>query len=153
MSKKNRHFQILKLIEEKNVESQQDILNELEKDGINISQSMLSKDLTELGVIKVRGKGGKFRFIQTKEQDTFHAGVILKREIIDFLKDSIAINNLVIIKTIPGNASGMAKSLDDINWPEIVGTLASVDNVLVVTKSNQDAKSVVDKLQNIIIAK
>ena len=69
MSKKNRHFQILKLIGNKNVESQQKILKELAAKGIQISQSMLSKDLAELGVIKIRGKGGRFRFIQTKEQE------------------------------------------------------------------------------------
>jgi len=153
MSKKNRHFQILKLIEDTSVESQQDILSELEKEGIHISQSMLSKDLTELGIIKVRGKGGQFRFIQTKEQDTFHAGVMLKKEIVDFLRDSVAVNNLVLIKTVPGNAQGLAKTLDDINWPEIVGTVASVDTLLVVTKTDEDAKVVVEKLQNIIIAK
>ena len=78
---------------------------------------------------------------------------MLKKEIVDFLRDSIAVNNLVIIKTVPGNAAGLAKTLDDINWPEIVGTISSVDTLLVVTKSSQDAKSVVEKLQNIIIAK
>ena len=153
MSKKNRHFQILKLIGNKNVESQQKILKELAAEGIQISQSMLSKDLAELGVIKIRGKGGRFRFIQTKEQDTFHASVMLKKEVVDFLRDSIAVNNLVVLKTVPGNASGLAKSLDDINWTEIIGTVSSVDTLLVITKSNQDAKTIIQKLQNIIVSK
>ncbi|MCK5147838.1 hypothetical protein KAR48_13860 [bacterium] len=153
MSKKNRHFHILRMIELDNVESQQDLLDSLENEEVSISQSTLSKDLKELGIIKVRGKEGRFRFVQTKERDTYHAGVLLKRELVDFLRETMAIGNLVLIKTAPGNASGLSKSVDEIGWPEVAGTLASVDTVLVITPSDKDAQAVVQKLQDIILNK
>ena len=76
MGKKNRHFHILKLIESEEVESQQSMLDELTKEGIEISQSTLSKDLKELGIIKIRSKEGRFRFVQTKEREIFHEGPV-----------------------------------------------------------------------------
>jgi len=153
MGKKNRHFHILKLIESTSVESQQDLLDALAKDGLDISQSTLSKDLKELGIIKVRGKEGKFRFLQTKEREIFHVGVMLKKELQDFLTDTIPVGNFVVLKTVSGNASGTAKCLDDIGWPEIIGTIAGDDTVLIISKSPEDAKIVIDKLQEVLVAK
>ena len=101
MSKKNRLFHILKLIGSDKVESQQTLLDELEKEKISISQSTLSKDLKELGIIKVRGKEGRFRFVQTKEREVYHVGLMLKKELVDFLTDSIAVGNLVVLKLCP----------------------------------------------------
>jgi len=153
MSKKNRHFHILRMIEQEGVESQQDLLDALEAEEVSISQSTLSKDLKELGVIKVRGKEGRFRFVQTKERDTYHAGVLLKRELVDFLRETIPVGNLVLLKTVPGNASGLSKSVDEIGWPEVAGTLASVDTVMVVTHNDKEAQTVVQRLQDIILSK
>ncbi|MBN1782807.1 arginine repressor [bacterium] len=150
MPKKNRQFHILKLIESVNVESQQSLLDELNKKGIEISQSTLSKDLKELGIIKVRGKEGRFRFVQTKEREIYHVGIMLKRELFDFLTDSQHVNNLVILKTISGNASGLAKCLDEIGWAEVMGTVAGDDTVLVITASEKDAKLVLNKLKDIL---
>jgi transcriptional regulator of arginine metabolism len=153
MAKKNRHFHILRLIEANPVESQQDLLNVLSQEGLNISQSTLSKDLKELGIIKVRGKEGKFRFLQTKEREIFHVGVMLKKELQDFLTDTIPVGNFVVLKTASGNASGTAKCLDDIGWDEIIGTLAGDDTVLIITKSQEEANSVVKKLQEVLVSK
>jgi transcriptional regulator of arginine metabolism len=153
MGKKNRHFHILKLIEATSLESQQQLLEALGKEGLYISQSTLSKDLKELGIIKVRGKEGKFRFLQTKEREIFHVGVMLKKELQDFLTDTIPVGNLVILKTASGNASGTAKCLDDIGWNEIIGTIAGDDTVLIITKTPEDAKSVVEKLQEVMVSK
>lgn len=141
------------MIESAQVESQQDILNELKMKGIHVSQSTLSKDLKELGIIKVRTKEGGFRFVQTMDRDRFHVGVMLKKELVDFLRTSTAVNNLVVLKTVPGNASGLSKFLDEIGWPEIVGTMASVDTVLAITRSSSDANAVLEKLEEIISSK
>jgi transcriptional regulator of arginine metabolism len=150
MSKKNRHFHILKIIETIPVESQQMLLDELKKEDIDISQSSLSKDLKEMGIIKVRSKEGKFRFVQTKEREAFHVGLMLKKELLDFLTDHIFVRNMVILKTVSGNASGLAKCIDEIGWSEVVGTIAGDDTILVITLSDDDAKSIVDKLEEII---
>lgn len=55
-----------------------------------------------------------------------------------------------MIRTIEGNASGVSKFLDEIGWPEIVGTLASVDTVLAITRTHADAKAAMEKLQDIL---
>ena len=153
MPKKNRHVFILRLMEKSEVSSQQEFLRALKKEGIAISQSTLSKDLKELGIIKVRGKNGQFKFVQTKEREVFHVGLMLKRELVDFLTDSIPVGNFVVLKTISGNASGLAKCLDEIGWTEIIGTIAGDDTLLVITKSTKEAQLVMDKLQEIIVTK
>ncbi len=151
MGKKNRHFFIQKLVDTVAIGSQQEFLDELKKEGIHISQSTLSKDLKELGIIKVRGKNGRFRFIQTKERDSFRTGVLLKREVLDYLQESTVVNNLLVLKTILGNAAGLSRCLDNINWPEIVATIAGVDTLVVITRSNEDAKIVDKKLHELAI--
>ena len=150
MGKKNRHFHILKLIESVNVESQQAMLDELSNQNIEISQSTLSKDLKELGIIKIRGKEGRFRFVQTKEREIFHVGLMLKKELLDFLTDSVLVQNFLVLKTVSGNASGLAKCLDEIGWSEIVGTVAGDDTILVITQNDAEAKSVMTRLDEII---
>ena len=62
-------------------------------------------------------------------------------------------NNLVLVKTVPGNASGTAKCLDEIGWPEVVGSLASVDTVLIITKTTAHAEEVIKKIQDIVVIK
>lgn len=153
MGKKNRHFQILKVIESVPVESQQDLLQALEKEGVEISQSTLSKDLKEMGIIKVRGRDGRFRFIQTKEREVFHISVLLRKELQDFLSDMIQVGNFVVLKTVSGNASGTAKCLDEIGWEEIIGTIAGDDTILVITKTPQDAEGIIRKLQEVLASK
>lgn len=150
MGKKNRHFHILKLIESVNVESQQAMLDELSSQNIEISQSTLSKDLKELGIIKIRGKEGRFRFVQTKEREIFHVGLMLKKELLDFLTDSILVQNFLVLKTVSGNASGLAKCMDEIGWTEIVGTVAGDDTILVITQNETEAKAVMTRLDEII---
>jgi len=150
MHKKNRHFRILKLIESELITSQQDILDALNADGVEISQSTLSKDLKDIGIIKLRNKEGGFKFIQTREKDSFHTSVMLKRELTDYLQEMIPVGNLLLLKTAAGNASGVSKSVGEIGWVEVKGTLASVDTVLVITETAKDALTVVNKLQQII---
>lgn len=150
MGKKNRHFHILKLIESVNVESQQAMLDELDSQNIEISQSTLSKDLKELGIIKIRGKEGRFRFVQTKEREIFHVGLMLKKELLDFLTDSVLVQNFVVLKTVSGNASGLAKCMDEIGWKEVVGTVAGDDTILVITQNELDAKAVMSRLDEIL---
>ena len=126
------------------------MLDALANENIDISQSTLSKDLKELGVIKVRGKEGRFRFVQTKEREIFHVGLMLKRELLDFLTETTQVGNFVVLKTVSGNASGLAKCMDEIGWSEIVGTVAGDDTIMVITHSPKDAQSIIDKLNDII---
>lgn len=153
MGKKNRHYHILRIIESSPIESQQDLLDALGREGLDVSQSTLSKDLKELGIIKVRGKEGRFRFLQTKEREIFHVGVLLKKELQDFLTATVPVSNFIVLKTVSGNAGGTAKCLDDIGWPEIIGTVAGEDTVLIITRSQEQAQIVVDKLQEVLAAK
>jgi len=151
MGKKNRHFFIQKLVDTLTISSQQEFLDELHSEGIHISQSTLSKDLKELGIIKVRSKNGKFRFLQTKERDSFRTGVLLQREVLDYLQETTVVNNMLVCKTVLGNAGGLSRCLDNIGWPEIIATIAGVDTLLVITRSKDDAKEVDKKLHDLAI--
>ena len=150
MRKQTRHIQLMQVLEEEDISTQQDIIELFNQRGINISQSTLSKDLKELGVVKVRDAEGNFKLVKTKEKESFHTGVMLKRELVNFLTEMIPVNNLVLLKTAPGNASGLSKYVDEIGWPEVAGTLASVDTVLVVTCSDENAAAVISRLNDIM---
>jgi transcriptional regulator of arginine metabolism len=78
---------------------------------------------------------------------------MLKKELQDFLTDTVPVGNFVVLKTVSGNASGTAKCLDDIGWSEIIGTIAGDDTVLIITKSPEEATVVLDRLQEVLVAK
>ncbi len=150
MDKKARQRMIHELVQSGQITSQQEMLKCLREKGFRVSQSTLSKDFKEMGIIKIPNRKGGVRFVQTTEHETFHIEAMLKRELKSFVLDTLAVNNLVIVKTVQGNASGVSKYLDEIGWPEVAATMASVDTVLVITRSNRDAGAIVKQIQQII---
>jgi len=145
--KKLRHQRIRNLIQSQVISSQHVLLRELTKKGLKISQATLSRDLNELGVVKIRTKNGQYRYVETKESESLTVQTWLEKELLAFLNEYVTVGNLVVLKTSSGNASGVAKSLDEVHWPEVVGTVAGDDTILVITRTKKDAANVMKKIK------
>jgi len=125
MNKSFRQGQILKLIRAKRIPTQEDLARELkDSSGIDTTQVTLSRDIRELGLVKTPDG---YRQITTAA-----GGPDLATVAAEFLRDVRAAQNLVVARTSPGNANAFAVALDKEDWPEVVGTLAGDDTVLIV---------------------
>ena len=144
MSKAYRHGQILNLIRTKSIHTQDELAQELNKLGVAATQVTLSRDIRELRLAKTPDG---YREILSEE-----TGPQLAQLATEFLHDVRAAQNLVVLKTSPGHANSVAVALDAEKWPEIVGTIAGDDTILVIAPDNSTAESVRKKLMQLLTA-
>jgi transcriptional regulator of arginine metabolism len=135
MQKITRLLAIEKIISEGNISSQEELLKRLKGVGINCTQATLSRNLRQLGVIRIPfDKGGyKYSLSDNSKQLT---GTGLNKNIISVIKSIINANGLVLLKTIPGHANSTAFVIDNAGRFEIAGTIAGDDTLLIIPRDN-----------------
>lgn len=125
-----RHGQILKLIRAKRIHTQEELSQELSAMDVDATQVTLSRDIRELGLVKT--VDGYREMTAGAEKSAPDLGTLIS----EFLQDVKLAQNLLVIKTTPGGANSMAVALDQSGWPQIVGTVAGDDTILVITADN-----------------
>ncbi len=139
MNKAFRQGQILKVIRNKRILTQEDLARELkEAFGLDTTQVTLSRDVRELGLLKT--PAGYAQVSGTS------SGPDLAAVASELLQDARAAQNLIVLRTSPGNANALAVALDKENWPDIVGTIAGDDTVLIVAPDAVTAEKLRKKL-------
>jgi transcriptional regulator of arginine metabolism len=142
MTKTYRQGQILKLIRMKRINTQEELAQELGKLGIAATQVTLSRDIRDLRLVKTR-EG----YQEMAPEETGPGFALLAAE---FLLDVLIAQNLVVLKTSPGHANSVAVALDHESWPEVVGTIAGDDTILLVTPDNPTAEAVQERLLGLL---
>ena len=139
MNKTFRQGQIMKLIRTRQIVTQEDLARELsESFGISTTQVTLSRDIRELGLLKTPDG--------YQQVGPSAKGPLLATVTAEFLRDARVAQNMIVLRTSPGNANALAVALDKEDWPEIVGTIAGDDTILVVAKDAPTAMKLCDKL-------
>jgi len=142
MTKSFRHGQILKLIRDRGIFTQDELARALKAVEIDATQVTLSRDIRELGLVKtVDG----YRELQREASNLQFATLAA-----EFLRDVRQAQNQIVLKTAPGHASSVAVALDDEEWPDIVGTIAGDDTILVICHDTRTAQAVRSKLLQIL---
>lgn len=138
MNKGYRHGQILNVISKQQIHTQEDLVLALGERGIVASQVTLSRDIHELGLAKtVQG----YRQVEPARD-----GPSLETVVQEMLRDVRVAKNLLVLKTLAGTANAFAVALDRAEWPEVVGTVAGDDTVLVVSPEESVALQLRDRL-------
>lgn len=135
MSRTARQGKILGLITNHRVASQAELAALLAKEGIEVSQSTLSKDLLELGAVRVRDDSGMLIYAQPNaDKANAHPTrkSMLSRVKTELLVSATVSGNLVVLKTPPGAAQYFASAIDRVSNPQILGTIAGDDTVVVI---------------------
>ena len=138
MSKSYRQGQILQLIRAGEIFTQEELAHQLKKSGIGATQVTLSRDIAELGIVKTPEGYREMAAEETKPQ--------LARLASEFLLDVRVAQNLVVLRTAPGHANSVAVALDRAQWPEVVGTIAGDDTILIIAPDKSTAAGVRKKL-------
>ena len=142
-SKTARHRRIVELLESRRVRSQSELAELLSADGLRVTQTTLSRDLDELGAVKIRDGGGDLVYAVPAEggdptprlapADGEAAGR-LSRLAAELLVSADASGNLAVLRTPPGAAQFLASALDRAGLPDVVGTIAGDDTVMVIAR-------------------
>ena len=144
-----RHEKIIELIHQYDIDTQAELAARLNEAGFKVTQATVSRDIRALKMTKVAGKDGKSHYAIL--QDTHP---VLGDKYTRVLKDALISmdvgQNIVVIKTVPGMAMGVAAALDALKWPEILGSIAGDDTIMCAAKSSEQATGVVEKLQSIL---
>lgn len=154
LTRTGRHARIIALLGAHQVRSQTELAELLAADGVQVTQGTLSRDLVEVGALRVRGPGGHLvyavpgdggdRTPQVGEFATFEARLV--RLCGEVLVSAEASANLVVLRTPPGAAQYFASALDRVGWESILGTIAGDDTVLLITRLPAGGSAVADQL-------
>ncbi|MPM18543.1 Arginine repressor [bioreactor metagenome] len=144
-----RHAKIKEIIDHSEVETQEELAEALRKDGIEVTQATVSRDIKELRLIKVPAGNGRYRYAFPMDQAMVFSQSRMERMFRDSVVGIDYSQNIVVIKTFPGTANAVASTIDCARWPEIIGTVAGDDNILIIVKPIDAVERVIERLQAI----
>ncbi len=137
-----RRKQILELVSRGQVTTQDDLRRKLAERGIRVTQATVSRDLEKLGLAKTR----KGYVLTSPAENTADSHPDFSFVLKEFLRDARLAGNFVVVRTHPGNAHTVAEALDRQAWPEVVGTVAGDDTILIATAQARDATKIQRKI-------
>lgn len=156
MSRAQRQRRIVELLEEHEVHSQGELSDLLVEEGTEVTQATLSRDLVEVGAVKVRRGRSLVYAVPGEPGDLAAVGSIgegasarLRRTCEELLVSATAAGNLVVLRTPPGAANYLASAIDQTRDPEVVGTIAGDDTIMIVTGSAEQAAAVAARLTSL----
>jgi transcriptional regulator of arginine metabolism len=141
---------ILEIIEEKPIATQEELAEELLARGIKTTQATISRDIKELQLVKVPVGPNVYRYAQPHKLEPPRSNERLRRLFRENVVKVDFSENLVLIRTLPGAAQGVASALDHAGWKEIIGTVAGDDTILVIVKPRDVVVQVVERLESLL---
>lgn len=140
----------MEIISTQNVETQEQLLEALQKEGFRGTQATISRDIKELRIVKELSNMGTYRYTASaSEMDSSFTGrlnTIFRECVVSF----DYAQNIIIIRTLPGLASAAGSALDSMNLNSVVGTLAGDDTVMVVMRDSNTAAALCGEIKNLI---
>ncbi|SDN40379.1 transcriptional regulator AhrC/ArgR [Alkalicoccus daliensis] len=144
MNKGQRHIKIRDLIGNNDIETQDDLVHRLRSAGFNVTQATVSRDIKELHLVKVPMIDGRYKYSLPSDQ-RFNPLQKLKRALVDSFVSIDQTANMIVIKTLPGNANAVGALIDNLDWQEIMGTICGDDTILIICRSEEDPALLTEK--------
>ena len=147
--KTKRHAKILEIIRTRPVDTQEELLRWLKESGVDVTQATVSRDLTELRLIKTLDTDGQYRYSTVKLENgtmssKFHSLFADAVVNIDYA------GNIVVIKCLSGMAQAACAAMDSLHWDSVVGTLGGEDTFICITKDEGRAVELVTELKKLL---
>jgi transcriptional regulator of arginine metabolism len=142
--KRERHAAILDLVRTHRVSSQEELRRLLRRRGIRVTQATLSRDLRELQIVKIPDAEGRAHYQVAPDAEPLSPA--LDRLLPHLLLEIDGVGNLLVVKTLRGGAQPVGEAIDWEEWPEVVGSVAGDDTVLLVLRRARDRTTVARRL-------
>ncbi|WP_096434724.1 transcriptional regulator AhrC/ArgR [Alteribacter populi] len=144
MNKGQRHIKIREIITNNEVETQDDLVAYLRSAGFNVTQATVSRDIKELHLVKVPMMDGRYKYSLPADQ-RFNPLQKLKRALMDSFVSVDYSSNMIVMKTLPGNANAVGALIDNLDWNEVLGTICGDDTILIICRQEGDTEPVSDR--------
>ena len=138
LTKEERLAHIKLLVSQHEIETQEDLQTHLEGDGISVTQATISRDIKELGLTKIVGSNGRYKYA-VPPQAPHPTWTSLRHRVLEIFVSLARAQNLLVLKVLPGHAHSVAWLLDNIEVPGLLGTLAGDDTVLMILSDEGSA--------------
>ena len=150
MLRSARHAKILEIISTRNVETQEQLLEALQKEGFRGTQATISRDIKELRIVKELTSLGTYRYTISANDlgSSFSArlNTIFRECVISF----DYAQNIIVVRTLPGLASAAGSAIDAMNLNTIIGTLAGDDTVMIVMRDTNSAATLCGEIKSLL---
>ncbi|AJS57952.1 transcriptional regulator AhrC/ArgR [Paenibacillus sp. IHBB 10380] len=147
--KGQRHIKIREIITHQDIETQDELVENLRQAGFQVTQATVSRDIKELLLIKVPMDDGKYKYSLPTDQ-RYNPIQKLKRALVDNFVHIDYTNNLVVIKCLPGTANSVAVLLDNMEWNQTMGTICGDDTILMICREEEDSVFIVKQIMGFI---
>jgi len=151
MARSIRQSKILDIITANEIETQDELVTRLREANFDITQATISRDIKELGLIKILSSDSnkyKYAMVDASEQQASNKFLLLFKESVISVKQ---VNNLVVVKTLRGMANAVANIMEKFNVENSLGTTYGEDTVMSIFENMNNAKFAVEKLDNILV--
>ncbi len=145
-TRSQRQEVILRVLARKPIRNQSELIDELEAEGFSMTQSTLSRELKSLGIAKTPDGHGGYRYASGESSGTGPLS-----SVVAFVRRIERAQNLIVVKTPPGNAQGVAHGLDEVDWDEVMGTIAGDDTILLICRGDAEGERVESRLRAIAV--
>lgn len=149
-TKTERQASLLQLIKEREISTQEELVTRLNEAGLYATQATISRDIKELGIIKISTGRGQQKYVALERGSDAPAGRLMKV----FAEAVVSVDqasHLVVIKTLPGMAQASAAAADSMALPEIVGTIAGDDTIFIALRTPEQASDLCRLLEQMMM--
>ena len=147
--KAKRQALIREIVENQSIQTQEELADALREHGMVVTQATVSRDIKEMHLLKVLFEEGGYRYA-TMDKSEQGMNERLIRMLSDSVVDMSSANNLIVIHTLPGSAHVAGEAVDSLRWPEVLGTIAGDNTILVIVRSNEDVDAVLRRFRGIV---
>ena len=148
--KSKRQAEILRIIEEMDVETQDQLLSALRERGVNSTQATISRDIKELHLVKELTSYGTYKYAVSGRKASLNAAARLRTIFKEGVTSFDRAQNIVVIKTMPGLASAACAAIDGMEINGLVGSLAGDDTALLIMRDNSQAEAFCDEIHKML---
>ncbi|MDQ0337717.1 transcriptional regulator of arginine metabolism [Caldalkalibacillus uzonensis] len=149
MNKRQRHLRIREIIGKYDIETQDELVERLREEGFQVTQATVSRDIKELSLIKVPMADGRYKYSLPADQ-RYNPLQKLKRVLVDCFVSIDHTENLIVLKTLPGNANTIGVLIDHLDWPEVLGNISGDDTILIICRQKEEAPQVVERIVDML---
>ena len=146
-NKTARQARIKEIISTREVSSQDDLCNQLKDSGFDTTQATLSRDLHEMGIVRILSENG-FRYVFHQDDNEQSLKKLIGMEIINVMHNE----STIVVKTMPGRAAGVALYFDRIKNSNVMGTVAGDDSIIIIPDSHANVATVVRLIRDVMTA-
>ena len=147
--KEYRQNEIMSLIADNEIETQEELLDRLRASGFKVTQATISRDIRELGLVKVAGSAGRYKYSRPHREEN-RLSTKFRTLLTETLTKVDRAGNIAVVKTYSGMAQGAAAAIDSMERDDVVGSVAGDDTIIIVMRSADAAQSLADDLYEII---